>query len=296
MSTELSHDPAPDAAEDNAFFPSPYSLTLYTSKKTDYDGTTCPQPSKSGKKMLVILTEERYIEMQNGKFFSTGNHPVETLLPMFYIDNAGFKFDVATLSGNPAKFEYWAMPTEDETVVNTYNKYKSAFKHPLSLDKIVDEVISSNSPYIGVFIPGGHGVLAEIPESKSVKKILNWALNNNKYIISLCHGPAAFLATSIDEKPENFPFKGYKMAVFPDSLDTGANQQIGYMPGLLKWLVAEKLEELGVDVINKDLTGKVFKDRKVLTGDSPLASNNLGKLAAETLLADKELNESAVYM
>ncbi|MCO4302082.1 protein deglycase HchA, partial [Acinetobacter baumannii] len=28
------------------------------------------------------------------------------------------------------------------------------------------------------------------------------------------------------------------------------------------------------------------RDRKLLTGDSPLASNNLGKLAAETLLAE----------
>ncbi len=31
---------------------------------------------------------------------------------------------------------------------------------------------------------------------------------------------------------------------------------------------------------------KVHKDRRLLTGDSPLASNNPGKLAAETLLAD----------
>nr|VUD34046.1 Molecular chaperone Hsp31 and glyoxalase 3 [Raoultella sp. NCTC 9187] len=31
---------------------------------------------------------------------------------------------------------------------------------------------------------------------------------------------------------------------------------------------------------------KVHKDRRLLTGDSPLASNNPGKLAAKTLLAD----------
>ena len=28
------------------------------------------------------------------------------------------------------------------------------------------------------------------------------------------------------------------MAVFPDSLDKGANQDIDYMPGKLKWLLA----------------------------------------------------------
>lgn len=34
------------------------------------------------------------------------------------------------------------------------------------------------------------------------------------------------------------------------------------------------------------ITGKVHRDRRLLTGDIPLASNNLGKLVAETLLAD----------
>ena len=75
------------------------------------------------------------------------------------------------------------------------------------------------------------------------------------------------------------------MAVFPDSLDEGTNQDIGYMPGKLKWLLAEKLQKLGVKIVNKDITGLVHKDRNVLTGDSPLAANNLGILAANELLA-----------
>ena len=39
-------------------------------------------------------------------------------------------------------------------------------------------------------------------------------------------------------------------------------------------------------ILNKDITGRVHRDRKLLTGDSPLASNNLGKLAADALLAE----------
>ena len=74
------------------------------------------------------------------------------------------------------------------------------------------------------------------------------------------------------------------MVVFPDSLDEGANQEIGYMPGKLKWLLAERLENLGVKIINEGITGQVHNDRKLLTGDSPLAANNLGILAAEELL------------
>ncbi|RSO58808.1 protein deglycase HchA [Acinetobacter lactucae] len=285
---DLSKLPTPDTAEYNAFFPSPYSLSQYTSSKTDYDGTTYDKPYKGDKKILMIATDERYILMQNEKFFSTGNHPVEMLMPIFHLDNAGFKFDVATLSGNPVKLEMWAMPSEDKTVLDTYNKYLEKLKKPLKLADILEEVIGENSPYAGVFIPGGHGVLAKIPESPEVKRILKWAVDSDKYIITLCHGPASLLSAALDESPENYLFKGYEICVFPDSLDKGANIDIGYMPGKLQWLVGENLEKLGVKILNKGITGQVHKDRKLLTGDSPLASHNLGKLAAETLLADPE--------
>ena len=277
--------PTPDAAEENAFFPSPYSLSQYTSPKTDFDGAHYPAPYKGGKwKVLMIASQERYLLMQNGKFFSTGNHPVETLLPMHHLDLAGFAIDVATPSGDPVKLEMWAFPGEDEAVKGTYEKYRRQLKQPKKLSEVVKDLDAGN--YIGIFIPGGHGVLNDIPYSEDVKKALLWAHNHDRYVISLCHGPAGLLAAGLGEDKENFLYRGYEICVFPDSLDTGANIDIGYIPGPMPWLVGERLSELGVKILNSDITGQVHKDRRLLTGDSPLASNHLGKLAAETLLAD----------
>lgn len=277
MST-ASKDPAPDTAEHGAFFPSPYSLSVYTGPKTDFDGTTYPKPYRGGKwKVLMIATDERYILMKNGKFFSTGNHPVEMLLPMHHLDAAGFHVDVATLSGNPVKLEMWAMPSADETVKAVYEKYLPQLKQPQKLADIIEKATAPDSPYLGVFVPGGHGVLAKIPQSSEVKRMLSWAMKSDRFVITLCHGPACLLAA-----PE--VFKGYKICVFPDSLDEKENIAIGYMPGHLPWLVAENLKKNGVTVLNEGITGQVHRDRNLLTGDSPLASNNLGKLAAQALL------------
>ncbi len=44
----LDRNPSPDLAEDNAFFPSPYSLSQYTASKTDLDGTDYPTPAILG--------------------------------------------------------------------------------------------------------------------------------------------------------------------------------------------------------------------------------------------------------
>lgn len=283
--TELTKNPVADKAEYNAFFPSDYSLSLYTSKVTDFDGFKFENKYTGGKyKVLMVGADERYVEMKNGKLFSTGNHPVETLLPMLHMHHAGFDIDVATLSGNSVKFEMWAMPEEDKMVMDLYKEYLPKLKNPLKLADILEQVTSEDSPYIAVFFPGGHGALEGLPTSLAVKELLQWAMNKEKYIITLCHGPAVLLAASVDERPEDYVFKGYEMSVFPDALDEGTNQEIGYMPGRLKWLLAERLTELGVKVINTEISGQVHKDRNVLTGDSPLAANNLGILATTELL------------
>lgn len=287
--TELSRLPVTDNAEYNAFFPSQYSLSQYTAPITDFSGVKFDHPYTGGKyKVLMIATDERYLQMQNGKLFSTGNHPVETLLPMLHIHEAGFEIDVATLSGNAAKFEMWAMPQKDEAVKNIFETYLPKLQTPLKLADIIEQVTMPDSPYIAVLIPGGHGVLNMIPQSKEVAQILNWAVQSNRYIITLCHGPAALVAAA---EHGVFPFEGYKLAVFPDSLDEGANIDIGYMPGRLPWLVAERLQKLGMTVINQGISGEVYHDRQLLTGDSPLAANNLGILAADVLLkAVKDLS------
>ncbi|MFF0463944.1 glyoxalase III HchA [Streptomyces mexicanus] len=280
---ELSRAPTPDTAEDNAYFPSPYSLRQYTSSKTDFDGVQHKGAYTQGKwKVLMIAAEERYVLLENGTMFSTGNHPVEMLLPLHHLMEAGFDVDVATLEGYPAKLELWAMPREDEAVMGTYEALKRKLKQPKKLSEVVAKELGEDSDYIAVFIPGGHGAVVGLPASEAVGRTLEWALSNDKFIITLCHGPAALLATSLGR--DESPFKGYSLCVFPDALDEGPNLEIGYLPGRLPWLVADLLGKQGLNVINDDMTGKTHRDRKLLTGDSPLASHKLGLLAADALV------------
>ncbi|MFF7386510.1 glyoxalase III HchA [Streptomyces griseoluteus] len=281
--TDLSKDPAPDPAEDNAFFPSPYSLSKYTAPKTDFDGVQHKGACAGGRwKVLMIGTDERYLLTENGTFFSTGNHPVEMLLPLHHMMEAGFDVDVATLSGNPVKLELWAMPEEDKAVMETYEAVKPQLKEPLKLSEVVADRLGPESDYLAVFIPGGHGAVIGLAESDDVTETLDWALANDKYVITLCHGPAALLAAARGK--DRSPFAGYSLCVFPDALDTGPNLEMGYLPGPLRWLVADLLEKQGVEVLNSQITGQTHRDRGLLTGDSPLASNALGLLSADVLV------------
>jgi len=200
-----------------------------------------------------------------------------------HLKNAGFNFEIATPTGKPVVFEMWAFPENDEHVKAIYEAYKSDFEKPKKLQDFVDNSMTDSASYAAVFVPGGHGAMLGIPEDKNVSKILNWAHQNELFTITLCHGPGSLLATTLDN--QKFLYKGYNMAVFPDSVDK-QTPMIGYLPGQMPWGLSEKLKSLGAIIVNTKSDKTVCLDRKLITGASPLASNNLGKLAAETLLKE----------
>jgi molecular chaperone Hsp31 and glyoxalase 3 len=275
----------PNLEEDGSYSPSSLALILGTVSKTDFEEIKYTKYQGDKSKVLVIFTEQKNLEMKNGKSFSTGNHPVEALVPMLHLKNAGFDFEIATPTGKPVVFEMWAFPEQDEQVKAIYNEYKSSFEHPKKLTEFITNSFANDSSYAAVFIPGGHGAMIGIPDDRNVGKVLNWAHQNDLFTITLCHGPGALLSTTLDN--QKFLYDGYKMAVFPDAIDE-MTPLIGYLPGHMILGVSERLKNLGAIIVNTESDNTVCVDRKLITGASPLASNELGKLAANTLL--KELN------
>lgn len=120
-------------------------------------------------------------------------------------------------------------------------------------------------------------------DSRGVQSVLDWALAEDKLLVSLCHGPAAFLAASLGR--DSSPFAGYSICAFPDAADAQANVDIGYLPGHMPWLLGTALHNEGITLANEEqMTGATTRDRNVLSGDSPLAANALGKMAATAMV------------
>ncbi len=274
---------APKLEADGSYSPSKFALKTGVPDKTDFENISYQKYKGKKSKILVICTEEKNLKMKNGKYFSTGNHPVESLLPMLHLRNAGFEFEIATPTGKPAIFEMWAFPKKDEQVKAIYNEHKANFEKPIKLSDFIGNSFDQPDSYAAVYIPGGHGAMIGIPEDQNVGKILRWAHKNNLFTISICHGPGAFLSTTLGNQA--FLYKDYNIAVFPDSVDE-KTPMIGYLPGKMPYGLSEKLKSLGANLMNSKMDKTVCLDRKLITGASPLASNELGKLAAKTLLEE----------
>ena len=272
---------APQPTPDGAFSPSPLAIKLGTSSTTDYDGGAYANRYKGdNKRVLMVCTEERNMTMANGKKFSTGNHPVEMGLPMLHLINAGFEIDIVTPTGAPVAIEMWAMPADDVDVQKLYRDYADAFQNPGNLADFVANDMANDAPYAAVYVPGGHGAMLGLPDSTDMTKVLYWAHKNDLFTLALCHGPAALLAAQNDL---GFLYAGYKMTVFPDSVDK-QTPMIGYLPGPMPWWVCKKLTDLGAHIINTKADNSCHVDRRLISGASPKAANDFGRLAATTLL------------
>jgi molecular chaperone Hsp31 and glyoxalase 3 len=264
--------------EDEVFDPSPFTLLMGTSKTTKYAPQEYEVKYTGTKPILVVCTDERNMEMANTKKFSTGNHPVEMLVPMLHFRDAGFSFDICTLRGGAVKLEMWAYPTKDKNVKNLHDEVNSMMENP---KKLAD--ISSLDDYSAVFIPGGHGCMINLPFSVELGNLLHVAHERGLPTVTLCHGPATLLSTGLEATGKDFAYKGYEIMCFTDKTDK-MTPSVGYLPGHMPWHCQDSLEKKGIKVLNKSETGAVTQDRELISGDSPNAAHNLGKFAAPILV------------
>tara|TARA_R110001592_G_C13188277_1_gene751971 strand:+ start:7562 stop:8431 length:870 start_codon:yes stop_codon:yes gene_type:complete len=269
------------------YIPSPIGRKFGVDKVSGFKATDFGGKKYTGtRKVLVLCTEERYFKMANGKLFSTGNNVQETMVPLMHLVNAGFNFDVVTPSGKAAVLEEWSVPIKDQAVLKFRSENQSKFNQPLSLKKLVAEKeLNQESDYIALFLPGGHGSMVGLPHDENVGELIRWIETSNRYMVAVCHGPAAMIAKDKQNKPN--PYKGYKMVAFPDKFDK-QSPSLGYLPGQLTWFQCEELEKVGIQIINEKITGATHIDRKLISGDSPKACDELGKITVDALF--KELN------
>ena len=249
-----------------------------TSKKTKYEKQEYKDTYKGSKKVLVVCTDTANMSMANQRIFSTGNHPVETLEPMMHMRDAGFTFDIVTVTGGPVALEMWAYPTEDQNFKNFHEEIRSKMERP----KVLGD-IKNLDDYVGIFIPGGHGAMINLPTSVALGKLLHEAHRRRMPTVVLCHGPAALLSTCCEGINKEFAYNGYELMCFTDKTDA-FTPKLGYLPGLLTWKVQESLEKKGAKVLNTSETGATHKDRELITGDSPAAASPLGIMAAPILV------------
>ncbi|MEY9886820.1 putative intracellular protease/amidase [Catenulispora sp. MAP12-49] len=228
-------------------------------------------------KVLFIVSGATYWVLKDGTRYATGYWAEEFANPYKILTEAGHEVVVATPRGVTPNVDMMSLRPEmvggNEAALELEAIIRSAeaMRRPLQLSDVRLE------DYDAVYLPGGHGPMADLAFDADVGRLLTQQLTSGNPLFIVCHAPAALLATRIHGES---PFKGFHITCFTNDEEEG----VGLAP-LAPWLLETDVKEkVGV----KFSRGPMWKpymveDRNLVTGQNPASAAILGNRMLEIL-------------
>jgi putative intracellular protease/amidase len=228
-------------------------------------------------KVLFIVSGATYWVLKDGSRYATGYWAEEFAMPYKILTEAGHEVVVATPKGAIPNVDMMSLRPQmaggEQGALELERIIRSAevLRRPLELSNVRLE------DYDAVYLPGGHGPMADLAFDADVGRLLTAQLASGNPLFIVCHAPAAMLATRIHGVS---PFKGYRITCFTDKEE----EAVGLAPRAPWLLETELKEKIGVDFSSGDLWKPyMVEDRNLVTGQNPDSAAVLAKRLLEVL-------------
>jgi putative intracellular protease/amidase len=251
--------------------------------------------------VLVLLSSEHELPLQDGKRYATGYYLNELGVPADQLLKAGYQLVLVTPKGNAPSVDklsidpqYFAGDAAEMRRIEKVVQGLPGIDDTLS----VKEVLAGDlDRYAGLFIPGGHAPLIDLANNPDVGALLRHFHQAGKPTAAICHGPIALLSAQQDpasyqaalargEKPaaSNWVYQGYKMTIFSDPeeqvFEGSLNQdKLLFYPANAMAGAGGKMDYAEAWQPN------VVVDRELITGQNPFSDKALAKALLEKLSA-----------
>lgn len=223
------------------------------------------------KNVLFVLTSHHALG-ETGK--PTGFHLFEAAAPWSILTDAGFKIDFASPKGGHAPIDPGSMDREPEANRRLLDEGREHINNTLALEHV------DASRYDGVYLPGGHGAMWDLPGNKALQQIIRTVHeDNNGVVAAVCHGPAAFVGLKLSDG--RYLVEGRHIACFSDLEEMAVGRD-----KVVPFLLAGRLREQGAIHEMADNFGEcVRSDGRLVTGQNPASVVRLGKEFRDALNA-----------
>lgn len=226
--------------------------------------------------MLIVLTGHSQLG-NTGK--PTGFHYEELTTPYYALKDAGFSVTLASPKGGAVAHDPASLPDETGERPASVQRFLQDDEALRALHNTVAVGTVNPDVFEGIYLPGGHGTMWDLPDCAALGDIIARYDHEDKVIAAVCHGPAAFVNVR-DAKGDYF-VDGRRINCFSDSEEVEAGKD-----DVVPFMLESTLRERGADY-EKGANGEgfVIQDANLITGQNPAACE---KLAAKTIAA---LNE-----
>ncbi|WP_325050507.1 type 1 glutamine amidotransferase domain-containing protein [Falsibacillus albus] len=216
------------------------------------------------KKVVMVLTNSSKIDEEN----ETGLWLSEFAEPYVEFKKNGIEVKVVSPEGGKIPVDPTSL--EDEQP-NEWNEPIAKLENTEILESVHFE------DYHGIFLPGGHGTMFDLPESDALKEALAHFAEHNKLIGAVCHGPAGFVGTKLSNG--KWLVDGVSMTAFTNEEE----QQTG-LDSLMPFLLESKLREQGAQFeASQAWSDHVVEDGNFITGQNPQSSQSAAEAFVKAL-------------
>ncbi|MCD7035780.1 type 1 glutamine amidotransferase domain-containing protein [Metabacillus sp. GX 13764] len=216
------------------------------------------------KKVLMVLTNASKIDDKT----ETGLWLSEFAEPYNEFKTRGYQVTAASPEGG-------RIPIDQNSVED---QIPDAFNEAIEVLQNTEVLAAVNvNDYNGIFLPGGHGTMFDLPDHQPLKNALQHFADHNKVIGAVCHGPAGFVNTK--RSNGRWLVDGVSMTGFTNEEE----QQTGLVPKM-PFLLESRLREQGAKFEGAAAyTDHVITDGNFVTGQNPQSSQSAAEAFAEVL-------------
>ncbi|UOB19581.1 type 1 glutamine amidotransferase domain-containing protein [Macrococcus armenti] len=216
------------------------------------------------KKVLMILTN--HDTLNDGT--PTGLWLGEAAEPYKVFERNNIEVDLASIKGG-------TVPIDPNSTQNDETKTFQDVVQKLGETLKLKDVVFEN--YDGVFIPGGHGTMYDLPGDADVQNILAFFKDDNRVIGAVCHGPSAFVGAKL--KSGNYLIDGVKLTGFTNEEETQMK-----LDQNVPFALQTELEQNGARFVKgKAFESNVVSDGKFVTGQNPQSSTDVAEAFVKVL-------------
>lgn len=225
-------------------------------------------------KNILIISTSHAVMGNTGE--ATGLYLEELSTPYYTFVGAGYGVDIASIKGGKVPLT----PSSDRGEDQNPESVNRFLRDKVAIEKLMNSIpvdsVDANK-YEAIYFPGGHGTMWDFPNNPKLAKIISTALENDKIVAAICHGPAALVG--VNNKDGEPIIKGKKVCCF-----TNDEEEAAKLTEAMPFLLQSKLEELGGIFQKADkFKSCAVADGNLITGQNPASIDELAKLILEKL-------------
>lgn len=220
------------------------------------------------KPLLLLVTSAS----QMGQGQQTGLWLEEFAVPYRIFQDNKVPLVVASLRGGKVPIDPRSVPDDEHKA-----QWREAIAE-LQRTRALEEIWKDG--FAGVFVPGGHGAMFDMPDNPLVAGVLERTWAQGGVVSAVCHGPAALVGVR-DESGQPL-VRGRKVSCFTNEEE----KEVG-LEQVMPFLLESRLRELGAEIHNgAEFEAQVVTDGRLITGQNPPSSRVTAQAVVAALYSE----------